>query len=63
MFRVYDIAGGKQMRSFKGAMGDDGIILKVTHCNHVLLMTPIANVVAAKSSCCHIRFSCIIFIQ
>ena len=27
--RVYDIASGKQLRSFKGAMGDDGIILKV----------------------------------
>ena len=35
VYRVYDIASGKQLRSFKGAMGDDGIILKVKTFGHV----------------------------
>ena len=31
LLRVYDIASGKQLRSFKAAMGDDGVIFKVNN--------------------------------
>ena len=50
VLRVYDIGSGKQLRSFKGAMGDDGIILKVTNYNPYNPLSLLHNLVSCVSS-------------
>jgi hypothetical protein len=50
VLRVYDIASGKQLRSFKGTMGDDGIILRVTNYNHYKPLCLLQNLISYVSS-------------